>query len=457
MRHRTPLLVSLLALAPCALPQEQGPKPPNVVLIVVDDPGYADFSFQGDRGFATPNIDSLAEGGVRFTAAYATASVCSPSRAALLTGRYQQRFGHEFNLPHRYSTKDGLPAEERTLADALSAQGYATIAVGKWHLGYTSDFHPQQRGFDEFFGFLQGARSYFPLPPELRNRMNRLQRDGQPVQEDFSYLTDLLGEQAARAVEGQRAEPFFLYLSFSAVHPPMQADPALLEAAEGEGERRTLAAMTASLDRALGRVLDALERNGLVQDTLVVLVGDNGGGEANAADNGRLRGGKGAPYEGGIRVPMLVRWPRRFPAGLEIGAPVSLLDVFPTALAAARGELPGGLDGVDLAPFVVGEREGAPHAALFWRRGSDWAVRRGGWKLVGRDGAAGELYDLARDAGETTDLAARHPERAADLAAAHAAWAEGLVEPRWRSWVGEEHGPGGDNGGDDGDDDGEDV
>jgi len=404
---------------------------PNVVVIVSDDAGWADFSMHGAEHFPTPRIDSIAANGVRFAQGYVTASVCSPSRAGLLTGRYQQRFGHERNIPPRYSETNGLPRSERTLADHLEDAGYRTVALGKWHLGYAPHFHPQSRGFQDYFGFLQGARSYGALAQPTR--LNRLLRDRTVVAESFDYMTDALGEEAAAYVERHKDVPFFLYLAFNAVHTPMHARESDLAAITGEDKprRQKLKAMTIALDRGVGKVLDALDAHGLTRDTLVVFVNDNGGATNNGSSNGPLRGTKGTPFEGGLRVPFAMQWPGRLPAGVVYEHPVSTLDILPTALAAAGLPAVAGADGVALIPFLRGEVDGRPHPVLFWRQGESFAVRRGDLKLMSHKGGPRMLFDLAGDPGESDDLAAARPDDVASLQAQWDAWARDLAAPRW--------------------------
>jgi len=429
-------LLAISLLAACAAPPATGPHatPPNVVLILCDDAGYADFSFQGSDTIRTPHIDSIADTGVHFAQGYVTASVCSPSRAGLLTGRYQQRFGHEHNFASNSDPSVGLPLAERTLADALRERGYRTAAMGKWHLGYGPELHPRSRGFDEFFGFLQGSRSYWPIKGTPRNR---LQRDGEPVEESFTYMTDLLGEEASDFIGRHAERPFFLYLSFNAVHGPMHALEADLAAVSGvaDDKRRKLVAMTMALDRAVGRVLEALHENALEQNTLVVFVNDNGGAWNNASSNAPLRGTKGTPFEGGVRVPYLASWPGVLPAGRLFDAPVSTLDIFATALAAAGGSDGDAahLDGVDLLPYLTGQATGRPHDRLFWRRKQNHAVRLGDWKLVVYKDAPPMLFDLANDREETRDVAAQHPELMDELSAHYANWEREMVPPLWNS------------------------
>lgn len=433
------LLAGCLVAATLASVQEPGaapPRPPNVVLILADDVGFGDLSLHGSEICATPGIDSIARDGVRFTQAYACSSICGPSRAGLLTGRYQQRYGFEYNVPNTANLGVGLAETEITLADRFGELGYHTACIGKWHLGQGPRFHPLSRGFDHFYGFLGGARRYVPHADGDVDQRLQLGREDAP--EDFEYLTDELGAAAARYVEEHREEPFFLFVSFSAVHVPLQAPDELLAELESieDPRLRKLAAMTIALDRAVGAVLAAVDRHGLRDDTLVVFASDNGGSEKAAACNGPLRGFKGSPYEGGVRVPLLVRWPGKVPAGAAFDEPVSLLDVAPTLVAAAGGGAPEGLDGVDLLPFASGGRSGAPHAeGLFWRRGGDWAVRHGRWKLVADAEGEPELYDLSGDAGETTDVAAAHPDVVADLRRRFEEWAAPMARPRWRKFL----------------------
>ena len=412
-------------------------RPPNVVILLADDAGYADFSLHGKAAFPTPRIDSIAAHGVRCTDGYVSGCVCSPTRAGLLTGRYQQRFGHETNIPPAYSETNGLPLGERTFADRMRAGGFRTIALGKWHLGYADPFHPLARGFDDYYGFLQGARSYFPL--EKPSRLNRLLRNREPAPEAFTYMTDELGREAAARIAANRDRPFFMYVAFNAVHAPNDALEKDLAAARAAGaDRPQVAAMTIALDRAVGTVLDALDDHGLTDDTLVVFLNDNGG--AIGRDNGDLRGRKGSLWEGGIRVPFVMQWPRRLPRGKVVEAPVIALDLLPTALAAAgiRAEDPP-LDGVNLLPFLAGESEQPPRRSLFWRAGGQWAVRDGGLKLVRVEDGPPLLFDLGVDRGEQQDLAGARPADAARLRGLYEAWESGMREPiEWDAGAGED-------------------
>lgn len=430
------LLAVLMAPHAATGDEPSAPRPakPNVVLIVADDLGYADVGFHGCRDIPTPNIDSIAEGGVRFPNGYVSCPVCSPTRAGLLTGRYQQRFGHEFN-PRGSGTDGspvGLPTTEQTLPTLLKEAGYVTGAVGKWHLGQAEEFHPQARGFDEFFGFLSGARPYFDGFSRVRSP---LMRGREEVVED-EYLTDAFGREAVAFIERHKDRPFFLYLPFNAVHTPMEAPPKYVDRFPDihRAKRRTYAAMTSAMDDAIGCVLATLRKHGLEENTLVVFLGDNGGPTAaNGSSNDPLRAGKSTLFEGGVRVPFAIRWPARLPAGTIYDPPVISLDIAPTAVAAGSGTLPDDrvIDGVDLIPHVLGETVDAPHASLFWRTGRRHAVRHGDWKLVVDRSGTPALFDLAEDVGEEHDRTADQPEILARLQRLYDAWNAEMVEPRW--------------------------
>lgn len=430
---------------PPRLAQEVPPPPgearrPNLVLILADDLGFGDLGLQGCTDIATPNIDSLARDGVRCTNAYASGPRCAPTRAGLMVGRYQERFGCEL------SADDGLPREEVTLADRLGHAGYATGLVGKWHLGTRSEHDPLERGFDEFFGFLGGSNP--SLPRGALGTVPNLLRGREPAEEK-EYLTDALAREAVSFVERHADEPFFLYLAFNAPHRPLEAPEVYLARHAGiaDPKRRAYAAMISAMDDAVGRVLAALEEHGLAESTLVVFLNDNGaatrGRQRSGASNAPLRGRKGSLLEGGIRVPFLARWTGTLPAGHVFEPAVISLDVTATALALAGVEVrpEWRLDGVDLLPYLTGRTSQAPHEELFWafRRPSglrQWAVRRGDLKLVcvtEHDPAASQpgpaslsLFDVARDPQESTDLIGSRPEEARELERLWKRWSAGL-------------------------------
>jgi arylsulfatase A-like enzyme len=414
---------------------------PNIVVILADDMGYADVGFTGCKDIPTPHIDSIAKGGVRFTNAYVSHPFCSPTRAGLMTGRYQQRFGHENNP--RYDTSDataGLPLSEITMPQVLSQAGYATGIVGKWHLGATPAMHPLQRGFREQFGFIGGGHDYFKQSEagEKREYLIPIERDGKPVPEK-EYLTDALGREAAAFVGRHARDPFFLYLAFNSPHTPQQVTERYLDRFRGiaDEKRRNYAAMMAAMDDAIGRVLGAVSENKLDNDTLIFFLSDNGGPVAvNGSSNDPYRGAKGQVYEGGIRVPFAARWKGRLPAGKDFNHPAISLDIFPTAAALAGAKMPAGrkIDGVDLMPHLTGKNKQPPHETLYWRTGggASYAVREGRYKLV-RIGETSEMYDLESDPGETTDVASSRKLVFDRLEAARQKWNGELVAPLFQS------------------------
>ena len=431
-----PVIIAVLMLARSASATDAAR--PNILLIVGDDMGYADVGFHGCRDIPTPGLDTLAKSGVIFTQGYVSGPYCSPTRAGLLTGRYQQRFGHEFNPA---GTAAGLPVTETTIADRLKAAGYATGLVGKWHLGSDNSMHPQQRGFDEFFGFLGGAHSYFNATGILRGT--------EPVQK-LDYATDAFGLEATDFIQRNQGRPWFLYLAFNAVHTPMDATDDRLEkfSQVTDKQRRTYNAMMLAMDEAIDAVMKKLAETGEDQNTLVMFISDNGGPSmpgvtVNGAVNSPLRGSKRTTLEGGIRVPFLVSWPGRVRPG-RFEKPVIQLDLAATAIAAAGLELDPQIEGVSLTPFLDGTRSDDPHNAVYWRFGKQMAVRSGDFKLVRYDSnadtltgksnqpvTAAKLYNLAADIGETQDLAAAMPEKVQELQGLWDAWNKNNVAPLW--------------------------
>jgi arylsulfatase A-like enzyme len=413
-------------LCGCASALRKNP-PPNIVLIVSDDQGYADAScYDHPKEVSTPNIDRLARRGVRLTNAYASAYVCAPTRAGLLTGRYQQRFGF-------YTGGDsgvGLPLTEITIADLLKKHGYATAVIGKWHVGIRPQYHPLKRGFDEFYGFLgHGAHDYFNL--RITDDYTSIYRNEKPIN-DTGYLTHNLARHAVSFIERNRSRPFFLYLPFSAVHWPLQAPPEYIKRFNtGNKDRDIYLAMLACMDKAVGDVLNALKQTGTDDNTLVIFFSDNGGAKKNAADNGVLRDYKQTVYEGGIRVPFIVRWPAKLPKAAVCNEPVISLDVMPTILSAVGASLPADrvYDGRDMLPVLRGQTKKPLHEALFFCDGSDqWAVRADKWKLLSRKGSL-ELYNLDIDIGETKNLASKETNQLKRLKALY---------DKWRTQMGEQ-------------------
>ncbi len=450
---------------------------PNIVVILADDLGYGGLSCQGGD-LQTPHIDSLAGSGIRFTNGYVSCPVCSPTRAGLNTGRYQQRFGHEFNPgpPSELTVEFGLPLKEVTIADRLKAAGYTTGMFGKWHLGSSRDRLPPSRGFEEFFGFPGGAHDYLRA---MVGTPNSIMRGYEQVNEK-EYLTDAFTREAVAFINhhAKDAQPFYLYLPYNAVHTPMEAIEKYMQRFTRIQDplRRKHAAMLAALDDGVGAVVDALHKNDLDEKTIVFFLSDNGGPtHSNTSSNKPLRGYKGQVLEGGIRVPWMVSWKGHLPAGKVDDRPVIQLDIMPTAVALAGGSLPTDrpIDGVNLMPYLTGAKSGVPHEILFWRMGPQAAVRKGDWKLVRREDAPGQdkaagnaaagrkaggrrraavadddsgskgvngigpagsvyLFNLAKDIHEDKNLAEENPEKVKELSAALGNWEAQLAKPLWQ-------------------------
>jgi len=471
---------------PAAAPE--GERPPNIIVIVADDLGFNDISFYGGglgRGSVrTPNIDALALEGVSVESAYAANATCSPSRAAIMTGRYPTRFGFEFTsapvafaryishvdsdslrqaIYHEEREADvppletlGLPPSELTIAELLQQRGYHTLHIGKWHLGENVERRPESQGFDESLGFMQGAAMF--LPPGDPNAVNArlpfdpidrflwanlpyaVQYNGGQRFRPEGYLTDYFAEQAAAAIAANRNRPFFMYLAFNAVHTPLQATRADYDALAQipDHTERVYAAMVVALDRAIGRVMQALRDNDVDGNTLVIFTNDNGGAwYVGLPDiNAPYRGWKATFFEGGIRTPFFARWPGRLPAGARIDGPASHIDIFATAAAAAGAAAPDNLDGVNLLPYLRGEARTPPHQRLFWRSGDYRVVRDGAWKLqVSANPNRVWLFNLRDDPTEQHDLSAQFPERVAAMRAQIDAQNAGSPPPLWPALI----------------------
>ena len=400
--------------------------PPNIVFLFADDAGYADFGFQGSAKFDTPNLDALASKSVKFTQAYTTAAVCGPSRAGLMTGRYQQRFGvEENNVPSYMSPAGltgadmGLPLDQKTIADHLEKAGYKSIYLGKWHLGGADRYHPLKRGFDEFYGFRGGARSYWPYESPPTDPLRKWERDYKNFNEHEGYLTDAIADEALEAIERHQDNPFFLFVSFNAVHTPMDYLENDLPNTNIQlsQKRQQLYAMTKSMDRACGQIIDKLEELGLVENTLIVFSNDNGGAWINDSSNYPLSGVKGTHLEGGIRVPLLLRYGNRFEGGTTFDDPVSTFDLLPTFVDVARGDKKDlkNVDGVSLIPFLNGKKNYRPHKTLYWKKETRAAIRDGDWKLIRLPDRPAMLFNIAKDPIEAFDLASKRPEKVKTL------------------------------------------
>lgn len=425
---------------------ESRPGSPHVIIILADDLGYLDVGFNGCQDIPTPHIDRIASEGVKFTNAYVSYPVCGPSRAGLITGRYQDRFG--FGRNPLFAPNDpemGLPTTEETLAEALQKANYTSIAIGKWHLGAHPSLRPLNRGFDAFFGFLSGGHSYFPelwtfadeyaLSSQFDGYHTKLLRNNSRIAEK-EYLTDALSREAVNYIEQYKDTPFFMYLAYNAPHAPLQATAEYLSRFDtiADPKRKTYAAMVSAMDDGIGKILDKLEQLGIDDHTLIFFLSDNGGPErVNASDNGILRGGKSDLFEGGVRVPFAMRWPGHIPGGSVYEHPVISLDIFATVVA--RVQLPitvkHPLDGVDLLPYLLGDSAYLPHDYLFWRKFdlANYATRNAaGDKIISLNDNI-RLFNLVENIGENQAQAKTDSLQAQALNQAYNDWASQMLNP----------------------------
>ncbi len=413
---------------------------PNIVFILSDDAGYADFSFQTNRLIHTPNIDRIAKEGVKFTNAYVTGAVCSPSRAGLLTGIYQAKFGHtinfiqgvKYNLP---LDSLGLPLEQKLVGDYLKPQGYTTGIVGKWHLGNAAPFHPNKRGFDYFWGFLWGSSNY-----EVNKKRNIEENGKQLDPSTIPYTTDAIGDKSVDFIKTNKDKPFFLFISFNAPHTPLQAKPELLEkfSKELNDRNRALnAALTFNMDENVGKIYTVLEQLNLLENTIIVFTNDNGGQvDHSFADNFPLRGMKADVYEGGIRVPMAMSWKKKIRPGSVFETPVTTLDFLPTFLTAAGVNLKNAaynrLEGKDLVKMINSPLGKDYDRSLFWYVNVDkGAMRKGDFKMVFLPGQQPQLYNIKTDIAETKDLFITEKKVSDTMTKEFLNWKEQLPPLKW--------------------------
>ncbi len=409
---------------------------PNVLVVMADDLGYHDLGFQGSEHIKTPNLDRLAAGGIRFTDGHVAASVCSPSRAGFMTGRYQQRFGHEANCP---PAKFGMDVNERTIGQAFQDLGYRTAIFGKWHLGDAPERYPTVRGFDEFYGLREGSRSYWynAEKTDKKGNAHAAEHNGELAKFE-GHFTDWLGEECVKFIDETKDRPFFAFLSFTAPHTPLQSKPEDMEALGLDGDN--YAGLIYGMDRNIGYVLEALERTGKLDDTIIWFLSDNGG-IAGKYSNAPLGGKKGTKFEGGHRVPFLLYWKGHLPVGKDYDSLVSSMDIFPTSIKAAGGSLEQerALDGVDLIPYITGKLDGVPHEQLYFRKLECAAMRDGEWKLIRVEGLDTALYNMKDDIGERKNLATKMPEKVQQLTKMLEVWEKDKIEPIWKEgkvWTG---------------------
>jgi arylsulfatase A-like enzyme len=403
--------------------------PPNIIVILLDDAGYADFGFMGSKDLDTPEIDKLAKSGVVFTDAHVSATVCAPSRAGIITGKYQQRFGFEANHTGDKKSGDiGLSDNVTTMSDVFKNNNYKTTAIGKWHLGATESDHPNKRGFDDFYGFLAGGRSYFPM--KKTNEKNMLQHNGSKVNFE-GYMTDVLGDYSVKFVEENKDKPFFMYLAYNAVHTPMHAKEEDLKKYK-DHPRQYLAAMTWSLDQNIGKLRKKLEELNLSDNTLIFFLSDNGGANNNTSSNGQLKGWKGNKFEGGHRVPFVVSWPSKIKPNQTFDGLTSSLDIFATSIAAANIKADKTtLDGTNLLPYLKENQKGNPHQELYWRKLEEAGARIGDNKLIRLDNFGYVMYNLSEDIQETNDISKKETTEFNTLVSKLNAWESKMSTPLW--------------------------
>ncbi len=472
----------LLSTAHSQQPNERGR--PNIILILADDLGYNDLSTYGNKNIPTPNLDKLAKSGVRMLNGYCSSPICSPSRAGIMTGRYQQKFGFEFQERDapigKYSIwqkaafvqrairegdhidfkKDpnappnGLPEKEPTIASLLKKEGYHTAAIGKWNLGRASYQVPSAKGFDYFYGFYSAAGLYAdPKDTSMYNKKldeildpavwfregNSEIRRNDSIVTEKRYLTFAFADEATSFIRRQKDSAFFLYLAFNAPHTPFQAPNEFVRKFSNvqDETKRVYYAMIAALDDAIGKVLNTLDETGITKNTLIIFTSDNGGATyTQATDNEPLKGGKMSHFDGGLKVPFMISYPAKISGGTTYDYPISLLDILPTCLSAANHLLPDttGIDGVNLMPFLNGTNTNRPHPVLYWRNGYSKAIRKDDFKLyINEKEKVTFLYDLSKDPSEQTDLSNTQPEKTKELENELKKWEQNLAPPMWKS------------------------
>ena len=448
------ICIGMLILSNLSNAQEERP---NILVILCDDLGYADVGFNGSPDIITPELDKLAHGGTIFTSAYVAHPFCGPSRAALLTGRYPHMTGTAYNLFANSSEDDsdnmGIPVSETYMAKVLQQAGYFTSAIGKWHLGAAPKFHPNKRGFDNFFGFLGGGHDYFPEKYQkeyqeqlmagnqrIRDYLFPLEHNNKPVKET-EYLTDGFSREAIHSIKeaSKQKKPFFMYLAYNAPHVPLQAKREDLEKFPNieDNDRRTYAAMVYAVDRGVGKIVQTLKDNGQFDNTLIVFFSDNGGNTDHGANNYPLKGSKGDTWEGGYRTPMFFHWPKKIAAGQRFDFPVSSLDLYPTFVNLAASNVPSDkkLDGKDIMGHVLAGTD--PYKdqmiyALRYREGyCDVGGRQGDWKITRMGNEPWRLTNVVDDIGEKKNLSGKYPDRLKKMVAQTEEWTKSFAPPLW--------------------------
>ena len=403
---------------------------PNIIIILADDAGYSDFGFMGSDEIKTPNLDQLAFDGVTFNNAYVSASVCSPSRAGLLTGMYQQRFGHECNLDS--DVNNSFDPNQITIAEALKTEGYNTGLIGKWHLGDKTQNHPLKNGFDYFWGFISGARNYFYDPnEEFRNSIRNVVENYTQTRFD-GYLTDVLGDKAIGFINKNHESnnPFFLFLSFNAPHTPMHAKDDVLEKFK-DNPRKVYASMMWSMDEAIGNVVEVLKENDQYDNTIIYFLSDNGAAMSNDASPFPFKGWKGNQYEGGIKTPMIMTWKNKIKSNTQFDGFISALDIFKTSLEASsvNKEYMINADGKNIMNFL--NDNNIKNENLFWRKDKMATVRSGDYKLIRLNDTSTVLYNIKKNYFEDFDLKINESQVHDSLLKLLSSWENTLINPNW--------------------------
>ncbi|WP_297090385.1 sulfatase-like hydrolase/transferase [uncultured Draconibacterium sp.] len=434
--------------------KEASSKQPNILVVLCDDLGYADVGFNGSPDIKTPNLDQLATNGMIFSSAYVTHPFCGPSRASIMTGRYAQNIGTPYNLyEEKGRTDDGVPVSETFISNVLQDAGYYTAAVGKWHLGFSPRFQPNNRGFDEFYGFLSGGHDYFPERFSAKYQKQKeagvdhiweylkpLVHDTTEVEEK-EYITDALSRETIRIINetSERQKPFFIYLAYNAPHVPLQAkeeDMAQFPEIEDK-DRKTYAGMVYAVDRGVGDIINTLKENGQFENTLIVFLSDNGGNTDRGANNAPLQGRKGDAWEGGFRTPMFFHYPEKIKPNSTFDIPVSALDFYPTFAELAGAKIPKGkiLDGTAIMDDILEGKEDLKDRPVYVCRYRedyvDAGTRMGDWKLTKMYNEDWKLFKINEDLGEANDVSTEYPEKLQELKADMYEWTKGHVKPLW--------------------------